>query len=346
MNVVHLENSTEFQLYASESISKMNGLTQFGLILQVLVSSLGDHVKIGPCTLVINPACPDPTIKFYLYTRKNQFNAQLVTVDNITDSYFHRDHKNKLIIHGFNSGWKLDELQNIKDEYIKREDVNVWMIDYGVLSAGPLECYPAAVYNLRFVGICSTSMVKAILNYSLVKNSAEALHIIGFSLGAHMPSHISRHISPIKLSRITGLDPALPLFYGLNNITQLSKHDADFVDVIHTNSLVQGQVKPCGHVDFYVNGGITQPACDNSTNPSKCNHHMAPRYFAESINSIKGFWAWPCSSIFDYYNEKCPVKGEQKLMGESCDTNSTGYYVLDTYKHYPYAMGKRSDSEH
>lgn len=98
-------------------------------------------------------------------------------------------------------------------EYLKKEDVNVWMIDYGVLSAGPLQCYPAAVYNLRYVGKCVTSMVKEILDYSLVKNSADALHIIGFSLGAHMPSHISRNLDPIRLSRITGKNFIKNYFY-------------------------------------------------------------------------------------------------------------------------------------
>lgn len=64
---------------------------------------------------------------------------------------------------------------------------------------------------------------------------------------------------------LTGLDPALPLFYSAHFNRRLSRNDAKFVDVIHTNALVQGQLAPCGDVDFYVNGGLSQPGCNNSS---------------------------------------------------------------------------------
>lgn len=50
--------------------------------------------------------------------------------------------------------------------------------------------------------------------------------------------------------------------------------------------------------------------------PIACDHHMAPIYFAESIRSTVGFWAWPCPSAFDYFSGKCPPKGDHELMGE------------------------------
>ncbi|XP_050441501.1 pancreatic lipase-related protein 2-like [Adelges cooleyi] len=319
-------------------------LTKMGFVMTLLVASLGgEHVKIGPCVLVIKPTCPDPTIKFYLYTRLNKFDPDIVTVENITNSKFQPAQPNKLIVHGFNSNWKLSQLQQIKNEYIENADVNVWMIDYALLSAGPLVCYPAAVYNLPSVGKCATDMVKAILEHSEAIDPADKMHLLGFSLGAHLTSQISFQLAPTRLSRITGLDPALPLFYSWNRNRQLSKADADFVDVVHTNALVEGQLKPSGHVDFYVNGGTSQPACVNASNPIKCNHHMAPEYFAESINTEKGFWAWECSNVSDYYDGKCPPKGKPRLMGEFCKTNSSGLYVLNTEKKPPYAKGKWSE---
>jgi hypothetical protein len=42
---------------------------------------------------------------------------------------------------------------------------------------------------------------------------------------------------------------------------KLNPSNADFVDVIHTNALVQGKLKPAGHADFYMNNAVTQPGC-------------------------------------------------------------------------------------
>lgn len=80
-------------------------------------------------------------------------------------------------------------------------------------------------------------------------------------LGAHVTSFVANNIRPYKLPRITGLDPAMPGFITADNENKLDKSDAKFVDVIHTNAFVQGQVQESGHVDFYVNGGTIQPGC-------------------------------------------------------------------------------------
>lgn len=58
--------------------------------------------------------------------------------------------------------------------------------------------------------------------------------------------------------------------------------------------------------------------CNNFpyTGPIVCDHHMAPAYFAESIGSLVGFWAWPCSDALEYISGKCPQGGDHQLMGE------------------------------
>jgi hypothetical protein len=62
-------------------------------------------------------------------------------------------------------------------------------------------------------------------------------------------------------SPISGLDPAMPFFVTVNRDQKLDASDAAFVDIIHTNALVQGKIEASGDVDFYVNGGINQPGC-------------------------------------------------------------------------------------
>lgn len=55
------------------------------------------------------------------------------------------------------------------------------------------------------------------------------------------------------------VDPAMPLFVTADADNKLDASDATFVDVFHTNALVQGKIEQCGHVDFYFNGGVYQP---------------------------------------------------------------------------------------
>lgn len=79
------------------------------------------QVSIGPCTWIFDRKCPDEDIKFYLYTRKNQIDRQLVHVDdtwkksNISSSHFNPNHPVKIIIHGYNSDMFLSPLIQMKD---------------------------------------------------------------------------------------------------------------------------------------------------------------------------------------------------------------------------------------
>lgn len=64
----------------------------------------------------------------------------------------------------------------------------------------------------------------------------------------------------------TGLDPAGPFFPLNDTSSRLDTSDAEFVDVIHTDSgdlggNELGMEEPIGHVDFYPNGGADQPGC-------------------------------------------------------------------------------------
>jgi hypothetical protein len=64
----------------------------------------------------------------------------------------------------------------------------------------------------------------------------------------------------------SAFDPAYPGFDGPNARRRLTKSDAKFVDVIHTNartglSNAVGIETPLGHADFYPNGGSRMPGC-------------------------------------------------------------------------------------
>jgi len=62
------------------------------------------------------------------------------------------------------------------------------------------------------------------------------------------------------------MDPAGPFYEGSDERVRLNPSDAKFVDVIHSNgkpitSAGAGMFASCGHVDFYPNGGKSQPGC-------------------------------------------------------------------------------------
>lgn len=63
---------------------------------------------------------------------------------------------------------------------------------------------------------------------------------------------------------ITGLDPALLMFYPENfgHLVPLDHTAAKHVDIIHTDANLYGIPKATGHLDFWPNGGYTlQPGC-------------------------------------------------------------------------------------
>ena len=131
---------------------------------------------------------------------------------------------------------------------------------------------------------------------------------------------VANYVKSGKLKRITGLDPAKPLFEIVSNDKKLDKSDAEFVQVIHTDALQKGKLVPMGHVDFYVNSGYRQPGCDEGItilNLISCNHDRAPKYYAESINSKTGFWGYRCARWYQSLFGACQAAADdsEALMG-------------------------------
>lgn len=85
----------------------------------------------------------------------------------------------------------------------------------------------------------------------------------------------------ISLRRITGLDPAGPLFFPDLPVVMpenhLSEKDASFVDIVHTDNGGYGYPVPTGMADFYVNSGYRfQPGCgsDNQIGRTFSNYSL------------------------------------------------------------------------
>ncbi|XP_026467391.1 hepatic triacylglycerol lipase-like [Ctenocephalides felis] len=234
----------------------------------------------------------------------------------------------------------LTPLVFMRYRYLRSGPVNVIAMDWEALSSGP--CYIAAVSNSRPAGVCVAQLVSRLRDAG-----ATNIHIIGFSLGAHVPNFAAVKLRPYKLSRITGLDPAMPLFAFSSLDGKLDPTDAEFVDVFHTNALIQGKMERCGHADFYFNGGVAQPGCGVDVG---CSHHRAADYFAESIKgdgaSPVGFWSWPCPSFTHYIFGLClRTQDGSRLAGEHCSRDTRGMFLVETRSKPPYAKGIIIDPE-
>lgn len=296
------------------------------------------------CHWINDRKCPDSEVRFYLYTRSNAGDdeRQLIHIDdswemsNLSSSFFMPKQPSKIIIHGFRSDMFLTPLIKMKSEYLERSTYNVFFVDWFNLSSSI--CYPAVVHNIKHVGECTAQLVNRIRDAGGVD-----IHVIGFSLGAQVANYVANSLKPdYLLPRITGLDPALPLFVMAKKEHKLDPSDALFVDVFHCNGLMQGQIERTGNVDFYMNGGIYQPGC--GTEIFSCSHVRCPNYFMESIRSNLGFHGWQCQSYFHYVLGLCPFTNDElKLAGEDCDSDSRGLFLVKTNSIFPYAKGKSNE---
>nr|XP_018910383.1 PREDICTED: pancreatic triacylglycerol lipase-like isoform X2 [Bemisia tabaci] len=258
--------------------------------------------------------------KFFLFTRNNSrtgLQPDLLAYDDEGQSLLNAKFKPKkpikVIIHGFKGSGKDRGALDITHALLNLEDVNVVVVNWEKGAAGP--SYAVAAGNTQLIG---RQLGLLLQNMIMLGASAENIHIIGFSLGAHIAGFTGRALLTLKgekVGRITGLDPASPLFRQVfaRSLESLNTDDAHFVDVIHTDGAATwsegfGLLKPIGHVDYFPNGGQNQPGCvqvrqpllvstlEGTTNSSVvCNHVRAWQLFKESLNPAGcTFRAWHC----------------------------------------------------
>ncbi|XP_011867668.1 PREDICTED: phospholipase A1 member A-like isoform X1 [Vollenhovia emeryi] len=292
--------------------------------------------------------CPHPQIEFYLYTRETQKDPALLDVrdfNSLRNSKFNKTHPTKIIIHGFGGGRNLAPSTDLRDAYFTRGDYNIIIVDYGSLVREP--CLSQISWGPDFCSQCIAQLVIYLKDHPR-GTRVENIHVLGYSVGAHIGGLIANYLPNDKLGRITGLDPTIFFYMNGNRSMDLDETDAHFVDVIHTGAGILGQWGPNGHADFYVNGGSSQPGCATSSilQTLSCDHTKVTPYYIESITTKKGFWAAPCANLFSYLIGWCnPKKEEYILMGEDTPHIARGIFYLSTNAHKPYARGLPAKSQ-
>lgn len=154
------------------------------------------------------------------------------------------------------------------------------------------------------------------------------IHIIGFSLGAHVAG-ISARLVQLKLfkslERITALDPARPCFIKQSKY-RLKKEDASFVYVLHTSSGVVGLEEPIGDVDVYANGITSnQPECKERAITLRCDHAQSWKLYAASVSNESLLTGSECVTWNELRNKQC--SGDRTNVGYGCSAATRGLFL-------------------
>lgn len=302
------------------------------------------------------------TIRFYLWTRGQQWDdndqykgAEAFTAYDVTGSeIFNVSKATKFLIHGFTSDAFGFGEQMVK-EYMKQGDYNIIAMDWSTLAGLHWDIYYSAAANVVPAADHAALFLNSWMQH--YKLWAQDIHLIGHSLGGQLAGRLARAVYGTwghKIGRISGLDPAGPLFVDdALDKECLKKEDASFVDVIHTNGAMYrpyvvrgyfGNEHNMGHIDFYPNGGQSQPGCWWVPLGGPCSHGRSAELFAESINHPEAFPAKVCESISDC--EYGTVTGSFVIhMGEASMHEASPdvlvnnkLYYLPTNDASPYSM--------
>ncbi|XP_001984376.2 lipase member H isoform X1 [Drosophila grimshawi] len=266
---------------------------------------------------------------------------QLTSVDSV-----------KLIVHGFLGSRSHNSIMPLRNAYMAQGFENIMIADWS----------PAAnldyASSRRAVATVAMVLAKELEQFLSRHNvSHEAVHIIGHSLGAHIAGRIGNYFNG-SLGRVTGLDPALPLFTPRSG-DGLLPNAARFVDVIHTDYPLFGDLTPRGTVDFYANfGHAPQPGCEEVDllvasklilEAYSCSHNRAVLFYAESIGMPKNFPAIGCGWRAIKSKSSCSKGMSVSVanmnddhvvyMGEQVTHSATSFYYLETNAEPPFGQG-------
>ncbi|XP_054242030.1 lipase member H [Indicator indicator] len=244
----------------------------------------------------------DLKVKLLLYTRQNQDCAE--ELNSTASRYLDVARRTTFIIHGYRlTGSKPRWLPGLLRLLLAAQDMNIVLVDWN-RGATTLN-YSSASRNCKKVA----EVLKKLIDEMLIEGaSLDSFHMIGVSLGAHISGFVGQMFAG-ALGRITGLDPAGPLYRGKPPGERLDPTDAQFVDVIHSDTDRLGYREPLGHVDFYPNGGADQPGCPLTIFAGlqyfKCDHQRSVLLFMASLRQSCNITAYPCGSYRDYRDAKC-----------------------------------------
>ncbi|XP_072441879.1 lipase member H-like [Chiloscyllium punctatum] len=244
----------------------------------------------------------DLEVRLLLYTGKNSSCATLINATHTGLLDINR--KIIFLIHGYRPfgsppNWlnkTIKVLQNV-------DDLNLIIVDWN--RGATTINYSVAVANTKKVAEILGHVIDSILK---IGGSFDLIHLIGVSLGAHISGFVGSRFHG-QIGRITGLDPAGPLFRGKGVEDRLDPSDAQLVEVLHTDIDALGYEEFLGHIDYYANGGTDQPGCPATIIAGKrymvCDHQRSVYLYISSISSTCNITVYPCASYKEFLDASC-----------------------------------------
>ncbi|XP_022818534.1 pancreatic triacylglycerol lipase-like [Spodoptera litura] len=272
------------------------------------------------------------TLVFITRAKTVIYNLTLAPEEIPLERWFNPELPFRIFLHGFTDDPSKSSYQTISKAFLEENDVNILALDASSLIRW---FYLRSTVMVRFIGERLGSVLSALVPAGL---DPSKIHLIGHSLGSHIAGFTGKSFynqTGYRVGRISSLDPAGPCFSNLPIDLRLSKEDADFVDVIHTDAGVYGLNEAIGHVDFYPNSGSEQPNCLFQT----CSHSRAWQLYTESVLIPEAFIGAQCSSWKQFMKGSCNYN-DTSIMGYYCPTDSRGKYDLQTSNESPYGRGE------
>ncbi|XP_046589812.1 lipase member H-A-like [Neodiprion lecontei] len=194
---------------------------------------INDVAKMWHCMTTDEHITPnEQNILFRLYTRNNKDQSELLNLNTaeevealrskvmrkkrgkprplskdaiIQSEYFIVNADIKILIHGYSETISNTKMIDIKNVYLEKGEYNIIVVDWGVLANST--CYVHAARAVCKVG----DMVGRLLDQLILSGvSLTSIHIIGFSLGAHVAGFAGKNVKLGIIERITGTQNSLP----------------------------------------------------------------------------------------------------------------------------------------
>ena len=243
-------------------------------------------------------------ITYYVYTPGQPKPKVMKMLSDLESNMVEKYRKLLFLVHGWTANHDSNVIGQLAKAYQEQRHPAILIgVDWSTMSRRSYVDSRGHVYTVgEMVGDQIQKLMSRIKMY---------VHIgcVGHSLGAHVCGSVGK--STNRLEYLVGLDPASPLFFKTSD-DLLSKTDARYVEVIHTNTAMLGYSDPLGHADIYPFGGDIQPDCMVVS----CSHSMAITYFIEAVknNSID---LVQCPSMTSLEDNTCSADQVTKISGTS-----------------------------